>query len=269
MAAQSSYRKLIISLAILVSAGLLSGLGVSVAVAAPEPEPLTQVRLFWVEKGGVAIPPSESIEILAHETNRGDQPGVEIVLEVWVIPPRDGLHMFGFSLRWDEDGQNELEFVSSDRQFRESGDLTWDELALRDPIRSRPASEENPNERVFGELGSYVACYKGDAGDATTQCVPETSNTPATSPLKAARLTFRVNSTASPDTNDIRAIFKPNPGEWWVENEQGLPEDICPIGSCEAVYFGSAAVVPEPGGLGMQLAALTTLGGLLSARRRG
>jgi len=259
---------MIITLAILVAAGLLSDPVIGVAAAAPEAKP--QVRLFWVMKGGVAIPPTDSIEILAHETNQGegDHSGVEIVLEVWVIPPPSGLHMFGFSLRWDEDGQNELEFVRADEQFGRA-DLKWDHLALREHIPSKLASRENPNQIVFGELGSYVACHKVETEDLTIQCEPESSDTPATKVLKVVRLTFRANATATADTNDIRAIFKPNPGEWWIENEQGEPEDIGRgASSGESVVFGSASVVPEPGGLGMQLAALTTLGGLLSARRR-
>jgi hypothetical protein len=269
---RSSYRKLLITLAVLVSAGLLSGIAVGVAAAAPEPpqaQAQAQVRLLWVKKGGVEIEPTESIEILAHETNKEGQPGVEIVLEVWVIPPQRGLHMFGFSLRWDEDGRNELEFVRSEPGGPPGGwgDLSWDSLALAEPISSKWATEENPN--VYGEFGSYVVCHQENQ-----QCAPESGETPITLDLiNVVRITFRANSTASADTDDIRAIFKPNPEEWWSENDQGSPEDICPggpgISGCGAVFFGSASVVPEPGGLGMQLAALTTLAGLLSARRRG
>ena len=55
---RSSYRKIIVSVAVLVAAGLLSDRGVGVAAAATEPKP--HVALFWVMKGGEAIDPTSS-----------------------------------------------------------------------------------------------------------------------------------------------------------------------------------------------------------------
>ncbi len=200
-------------------------------LVAPSASASKGVDLFWVAINGEEIERTPDIMV---------QLGDEITLEVNLATGTTGMQSFAFDLIFDEDGKNELSFLTplpeptGDGQYSYEG--SWG------PVDSTLGTP--------GSIGGYVGCA------VDSDCGTQTYGTPMEWPL-IDTITFVVTSAPSQDGDDIRPIFS-DAGEWRKHNGDLIPE--------KKLYFHGASVkaVPEPG-----TALLLSLGLLGLAAPRG
>lgn len=217
------------------------------AVAAEAQETPPEVRLRWIKKGSQTI---DQESILISESEAGS---IQVVLQISVIPGSQGLHEYGFSLRWDEDGQDELDYVS--RQLSTS-------IPIQDfgVVPGSPETLADSSPGKFGQLGSFRACTNAPT------CVFGGNDSSAQSEIVVGTVTFAVNEGASGDLHDVRAgIYRAPPELWWVDS--GQPAELCDTAPCNEITFGTATILPEPSAALLQATACLAIAGL--ARRFG
>ncbi|MDP6980918.1 MAG: hypothetical protein QF570_20340 [Myxococcota bacterium] len=204
------------------------------------------VTLEWTSKNGVAIdPPSTSVTVNQAEV----QAAVPLVLRISLVLDEVAIHEFGFTVRFDDDDLDELDFDTGNEP---AGAATYGPFNSVDVFNAVDSIE---GVGGYGDFGPYRGCVPGSLCDTEDF----SGGTPVgNQTIVIEEVTFIPTANASNDRRDVfiyDVTFK--------EEFRDASGVVIPF---EDIDFGSASVVPEPRIALMQAGAVLALAAL--ARRR-